>query len=149
MVLSTSLQKLDTMVSIALALKDIDLAHVNFVQYPVAEVHGDIEPLTEDAAALFDALANDMPVTLSGTLGQANLVAPTAPETAVATAPATLPAPVKTVDPDAISAPGATNPTSALPTIAPAPSPTDSAPVQLPPSISGQSAAEATCTVGQ
>jgi LCP family protein required for cell wall assembly len=149
MVLSTSLQKLDTMVSIALALKDIDLADVNFVQYPVAEVDGDIEPLTEDAAALFDALANDMPITLSGALGEANLVAPTVPATAVATAPATLPAPVKTVDPDAITAPGATNPASGPPAMAPTPSPTDSGPVRLPPSISGQSAAEATCTVGQ
>ena len=149
MVLSTSLHKLDTMVAIALALKDIDLADVNFVQYPVAEVNGDIEPLTEDAAALFDALANDMPITLSGTLGQANLVAPTATATPVATAPPTLPAPVATVDPDAITAPGATNPASAPPTMMPTPSPTASRPVQLPPSISGQSAAEATCTVGQ
>ena len=153
MVLSTSLQKLDAMVSIALALKDIDLAKVNFVQYPVTEVYGDIEPLTADATTLFTALANDLPITLSGTLGQANLVAPAAPATAAATAPATVPTPGAAVAPDVIAAPGATNPTSAPPTTTPSPStapgPPTPVPVQLPPSISGQSAAEATCTVGQ
>ncbi|MFT2818103.1 LCP family protein [Leifsonia sp. A12D58] len=141
MVLSSSLQKLDTMVSIAVALKDIDLTSVSFVQYPVVEVDGNIEPLTEDATVLFDALKNDKPISLSGTLGQANQATPT--ETP------TLPAPVETIDPDAIAAPDATDAASALPAIPPTPSPTATGPLVLPPSISGQSAAEETCTVGQ
>lgn len=141
MVLSSSLQKLDTMVSIAVALKDIDLTSVSFVQYPVVEVDGNIEPLTEDATVLFDALKNDKPISLSGTLGQANQATPT--ETP------TLPAPVETIDPDAIAAPDATDAASALPAIPSTPSPTATGPLVLPPSISGQSAAEETCTVGQ
>ena len=145
MVLSTSLQKPDTMVSIALALKDIDLTNVKFVQYPVAEVNGTIKPLTQDADALFAAIANDMPITLSGTLGQANQAAPTPTPAPTST----LPVPIETVDPDAIAAPDATAPASALPTPASPPSPTSPEAVVLPPSISGQSAAEETCTVGR
>jgi LCP family protein required for cell wall assembly len=121
MVLSTRLQNLDTMVSIAVALRNIDLGKVAFLQYPVVEVNGGVDPLTDDAATLIDALAADTPVTLSGQLGQGSTADPNPP--------AATPAPTTPATPSD----AATPPTS----------------VVLPPSISGQTAAEHTCTVGR
>jgi LCP family protein required for cell wall assembly len=130
MVLSTRLQSLDTMVSIAATLRSIDLTKVAFLQYPVVEVDGGVDPLTADAETLFHALAADTPVTLSGQLGQGSAADPNAAPTPPATSPA--------------------GPTDA-PT-APAVPPTETAPpasVELPASISGQTAADRTCTLGR
>lgn len=123
MVLSTRLQSLNTMVSIAAALRNIDLGKVAFLQYPVKSGGGGLQPLTDDAATLFDALAADVPVVLSGRLGSGS-------ET----------------DPDATPTPSSppANPATAPPTGSVAP-----APVELPSSISGQTAADRTCAVGR
>ncbi|GHD45826.1 LytR family transcriptional regulator [Mycetocola manganoxydans] len=83
MTLSTSLSNLNTMVSIAMALKNIPLDQVVFVQYPTE--YGDINgyegvlPLKTPAAQLFDALAADEPLTLSGDTGPGSVVDPNAP----------------------------------------------------------------------
>jgi LCP family protein required for cell wall assembly len=64
MQLSTSLNHLDTMVSMALALKDIPLSSVVFVQYPSSYTPDflSVNPRTADAAILMDAIARDIPV---------------------------------------------------------------------------------------
>lgn len=131
MVLSTSLQPLDTMVAIALALQDIDLNNVTFVQYPVAGTYSGIEPLTDDAAALFDALENDQPIALSGTVGEATQVEPSA-------------APTEQETPEETAEPWATDAATDAPTLD-----AGEGPLKLPATISGQTAAEETCTVGQ
>jgi anionic cell wall polymer biosynthesis LytR-Cps2A-Psr (LCP) family protein len=137
MVLSTRLQDLDTMVSIAVALRNIDLGKVVFLQYPVAEVNGGVDPITADAATLFTALAADTPVTLSGQLGQGSTADPNPPAAA----------------PSATATPAPTNPSTKSPSPTTPATPMDAAPppasVALPPSISGQTAADRTCTVGR
>ena len=131
MVLSKQLRPLDTMVSIASALKDIDLNKVTFLQYPVDEVSGGLEPLTGDATVLFDALAADIPVTLSGQLGQAT-------ESATESVPGAPPT-------DATPEPTDTT----TKTTAPPVDGTDPPVILLPSTIPGQTAAEHTCTVGR
>jgi LCP family protein required for cell wall assembly len=89
MTLSTSLSNLNTMVSIAMALKDIPLDQVVFVQYPTE--YGDINgyegvlPLETPAAELFDALAADEPLALSGETGPGSVIDPNAPVDATPT----------------------------------------------------------------
>ncbi|MGO4102814.1 LCP family protein [Leifsonia sp. YAF41] len=132
--LSTSLQSLDSMVSIAKALQDVTLEQMVFVQYPVDEMPDGLMGRTDDAAALFAALAADQPIQLGGQLGPASEQVPPA-----SPAPIASPAPSS---PDTIAPTG--TPTSA----APAAPPTAPA-VVLPPSITGQTAADRTCTVGR
>lgn len=132
MVLSTRLQSLDTMVSIAATLRNIDLDKVVFLQYPVVEADDGVEPITDDADTLFAALAADTPVTLGGQLGQGSAADPNAP-----------PAPTDTAAPPAAPTAGQTDAAT------PPAGTTPSASVQLPASISGQTAAERTCTVGR
>jgi LytR_cpsA_psr family len=133
MILSDQLQSPDTMVSIALALKDIDLENVAFVQYPIVWVDGGIEPLEADAAVLVDALARDVPVALSGQPGESSAAIPNP-------APSASPTPTPTDSPSAPAAP----PDS------PTPAPTPGTPaVALPPSVTGQTAAQQTCSVGR
>jgi LCP family protein required for cell wall assembly len=141
MLLSTRLQSLDTMVSIAVALRGIDLGKVAFLQYPVVEVSGGVDALTNDAATLFNALAADTPVALSGQLGQGSAADPNAP-----TGVPVPPSPPPTTTPPSAS-PGVAQTSSPVPT-APVPASPPPASVELPPSISGQTAAEHTCTVG-
>lgn len=130
MVLSSRLQDPSTMVSIAAALRTIPLERVTFLQYPVDEVDGGLVPRTDDADILFTALAADQPITVSGGLGQAS-----EPDDSPGTpSPAETPAPSDT--PGAAPSPSGT------------PSP-GSAPVELPETISGQTAAERTCTTGR
>jgi LCP family protein required for cell wall assembly len=134
MQLSQKLQSPDTMVSIAAALKDIDLDKVAFLQYPVDETSDGLVPRSADATTLFDALANDTPVRLSGQLGQGSEVDPNAP-TDAATQPPT----------DAATR----SPTAAIAAPGGAPSTPPPAVVELPASIPGQTAAERTCAVGR
>ena len=69
MSLSNSLNDLQTMVRIGLALKDIPLANINFVQYPgttggTGVYSGKVQPVTATAKLLFTALQNDQPFTI-------------------------------------------------------------------------------------
>ncbi|MET0974144.1 MAG: LCP family protein [Leifsonia sp.] len=119
MTLSTSLNNVTVMVSIAKALKDIPLDRVSFVQYPTASDGSGLQAREDDAAILMDAIAADQPVLPSAT-GEGSQASDT-------------PAPAP-VDPG---------------TAAPADPATPTAPVALPPSISGQTAAQQTCSAGR
>ena len=79
MQLSTSLNSPDTLVSIALALKDIDLAKLVFVQVPTYYTDGGVAPSQPDFAGLFEALAADKPIQLGGSTGRGATVDPDAP----------------------------------------------------------------------
>ena len=69
--LSTSLADIDTMVSMAMALQDIDLDRLLFVQYPGttgdSRFPGKVVPTEAVAADMFTKLATDEPFTLPGT----------------------------------------------------------------------------------
>jgi LCP family protein required for cell wall assembly len=137
MTLSNSLNNVDTMVSIAMALKDIPLDNIVFVQYPgttggVGVYSGKVQPDVAAADALFGAILADQPVGLSGTTGQGSVVDPNAPVTVA-------PDPV-VAEPD----PAATSGTSTA-TSAPAPAPV----TVLPESVLGQTAGTFTCSKGR
>lgn len=123
MTLSASLANPDAMVSIALALKDIGLANIVFVQYPTVpdpEAAGRVIAVQSAASVLNGALVADKPVQLSGALGRAAVLDPNA-------APSQTPAPATSADPG------------------PAPS-SDPAVVVLPSAVTGQTADQRTCS---
>jgi LCP family protein required for cell wall assembly len=137
MTLSNSLNNVDTMVSIAMALKDIPLDNIVFVQYPgttggVGVYSGKVQPDVAAADALFGAILADQPVGLSGTTGQGSVVDPNAPVT-VAPDPAV-------AEPDPVASPGTSTATTA-----PAPAPV----TVLPESVLGQTAGTFTCSKGR
>jgi hypothetical protein len=132
MTVSDSLENPSTLVQIALALKNIDLSNVVFLQYPVVTDPDDVNRVIPDDSAaevLTDALNKDQPVKLTGTTGRAAELAPGSTDS---------PAPADTGAP-AAPAPGDT--------AAPAPTSTGG-PVELPSSIQGQTAAQQTCSKG-
>jgi LCP family protein required for cell wall assembly len=127
MQLSDTLENPDTLISIAAALKGIPLANVAMLQYPTLADPSNPNRLIPDPgpdAAVNAALLSDQPVKLTGTTGRGAELAPSAP---TSTTPAT-PAPSGTATP--------------------APSPSTTAPIQLPSTITGQTAAEQTCAKG-
>ncbi|AMB59742.1 hypothetical protein AWU67_13720 [Microterricola viridarii] len=101
--LSDNLQNVDNMVAMAMALKDIPLDQIKFVQYPTGAVEGGVAPDYEAADALFAALAADQPIELGGDTG-GSLIDPNAP---VEAAPAD---PNAAVDPNAPVAPESSGP---------------------------------------
>ncbi|MEO6200879.1 MAG: LCP family protein [Cryobacterium sp.] len=122
MQLSTSLNSVDTLISIALALKDIDLNKLVFVQVPTYYVDNGVAPLQPDFEDMFTAIAADKPIQLGGTTGKG-----------------------ATEDPDAPVKPEPT--ASGTPT--PTPAASDSPVTVLPKSATGQTAGEYTCSVGR
>jgi LCP family protein required for cell wall assembly len=58
-----------TLASMALALKNIDLSKVAFIQYPNAIVPGGVDPLPQTAATLFTALRDGKSLTITGGTG--------------------------------------------------------------------------------
>lgn len=123
--LSDTLANPSTLVSIALALKGLDLSKIVFVQYPTGSdpaYPNRVVPLLGPAAALTAALKSDQPISLTGKLGRAAV----ADQNAVTT-------PISTPTGAATTAPGAT----------PAPST-----IALPSTITGQRADQNTCTKG-
>jgi LCP family protein required for cell wall assembly len=140
MSLSTSLANYDTMVSIALTLRDIPLEKVAFVQYPGTTDGSGIyanrvRPLQQDADVLFARIRADEPVALSpDAVNIGSVPDPNAPAVTPTPAPTT-PAPT----PEATGTPAPTATSEA-------PAPTDS---PLPSSISGQTAAQYTCSAGR
>lgn len=119
MTLSSSLNNISTIASIALALKDIPLDQVVFVQVPTGGAEGGVIPRQPDFENLFEAVALDQPIALSGTTGRGSTLDPTA---------------VPTVDP---ADPAAT------------PAPTDPGTTVLSESATGQTAGDFTCSVGR
>ena len=130
-VLSKSLANPQRMVQIAMAVRSVPYSDIVFVQYPTVYGEGGarVQPVTEAADVLFAALAANQPLQLTGSTsdgyGTAVVGEATAPPTAET------PAPADTAAPDA----AATDPAA----------PTETA-VALPPSITGQTAAQVTCT---
>lgn len=133
--LSDTLTNPTTLVSIALTLKSIQLQNIVFVQYPSMSDPADpnrVVPQTSAGAALASALRSDLPISLTGKLGRAAVADPTA-----VAPPTTPPTPATPGSP--------TTGPNATPTTGVAPAPTS---IALPSSITGQSAAENTCTAG-
>lgn len=132
-VLSKGLANPQRMVQIAMAVRSVPYSDIVFVQYPTvyAEGGGRVLPVTSAADVLFDALAANQSLQLTGSTsdgyGTEVVGEATAPTTAT-------PAPTDSATPDAAA------------TEAPAATET---PVQLPASITGQTAAQVTCTVAQ
>ncbi|MFB2579864.1 LCP family protein [Herbiconiux sp. P15] len=153
MVLSQSLASPDTLVSIALALKDIDLDRVTFVAYPGStdgsgEYAGKVQPLYDDAEVLFAAIAADQPVTTAdpANTGVGAVVDPNAPVTE-ASDEADLDAAGASTE--ALDAPASPTPSSGASDAAPDTSGNAAEPATaLPQSITGQTAAEYTCSKG-
>jgi LCP family protein required for cell wall assembly len=132
MALSDTLTQPATLVSIALALKNVSLSNIVFLQYPTGTDPSDanrVVPDSQGVSVLQSALANDQPVQLAGKLGAAT-----------ETAPGTTPTPTSS----ATAAPSTGTATST-----PAPTSTStSTSVALPPNVTGQTAADQTCTKG-
>lgn len=131
MTLSNSLNNVDTMVSIAMALKDIPLNSIVFVQYPgttggVGVYSGKVQPDVAAADALFGAILADQPVGLSGTTGRGSVVDPNAPVAVV---------------PDPVATDLATGTATPAPVAAPV--------TVLPDSVLGQTAGSFTCSKGR
>jgi len=127
MQLSDGLENASTMVQIALALKNINLNNVVFLQYPVSTDPDDVNrvvPNEAAAEALTDALQQDRPVQLTGTTGRAAEL-----ETGTPAAPDATPSPTET-------APATGTATDA------------NGVVQLPSDIVGQTASQQTCSKG-
>lgn len=125
MQLSTSLSSLDTMASMALAVKNIPLANIAFVTYPSGATAvngvGGVAPRKGDAKILMDAIAADAQIIVTGKPGGGAVAGD-----------------------DIVETPSPTPTGSAPPTIAPE-GPTV---VELPSTISGQQATQQTCTNG-
>jgi LCP family protein required for cell wall assembly len=132
MTLSDTLTSPTTLVEIGLAIKDVGLQNVVFLQYPAVSDPQNPNRVIPDsyAAPILDAaLVADQPVTLSGGPGRAAVLSTPAPG-----APTPTPTPTAT--------------TGAAATPSPTAPPTGPAAVQLPSSVTGQTAAEQTCTKG-
>jgi LCP family protein required for cell wall assembly len=102
MVLSSSLADVSTMASIALALKDIPLERVTFVQYPGRTggsgiYTGKVQPNEDLGDALMEQIASDQPFVLEaagddrGSQLDPNAPAPAIPDPAATDAPVTAP----------------------------------------------------------
>ncbi|MFT2692837.1 LCP family protein [Clavibacter zhangzhiyongii] len=132
MQLSTSLADLDTLVSVALTFKDIPLDDVVFLQYPgTVLANGRVQPDAPAAAQLVSLLASDADFSF----GQ-----PAATDEA-GSVPGSVPGEGAPTSPPAESAAPADGST-------PAPTPTPTSEV-LDQSITGQTAAQSTCSNGQ
>jgi LCP family protein required for cell wall assembly len=117
MTLSDGLTSPTTMVSIALALKNIGLGNITFVQYPTVPdpaAPGRVIAVQSAASILDAAVAADKPIRLSGKLGKAAVLDPNS---------ATSPTPTGTSTP-----------------------PPSSDAVVLPSTVTGQTAAQQTCS---
>jgi LCP family protein required for cell wall assembly len=127
MQLSDTLTNPTTMVEIGLALKNIGLGNMTFLQYPTAADPVDpnrVVAIASAASVLNAALVADQPIQLTGTVGRAAVANPNA-----VASPAPAPSPS-----------GSPAPTAAAPSGAAA--------VVLPTTITGQTAAQQTCSKG-
>ncbi|MCI0156599.1 LCP family protein [Leifsonia shinshuensis] len=114
--LSESLKNITTIASLGIALKDIDVSKVVFVQYPNHYVDGGVAPTIEEAELLMSALRNDRAVKLTGDTGLGSVTSETAQD----------------------QLPDGTAPDQ--------PTPDENDPVDLPSNVHGQTAAQVTCS---
>ena len=131
--LSDSLNNVSVLASIAVALKDIDLSKVVFAQVPTNYVDGGVAPSQPAFKHMFTAVAADESIQLSGKTGSGTVVDPNAPIVAE-------PAPAATTDPADPAAP--VDPSAT-------PVPTETSGAVLDESVTGQTAADYTCTAGR
>lgn len=127
--LSDKLANLTTLYQIAMALKDVNMNNVSFVQYPVVPDPDNANRVVPDAAAaqvLFDAIAKDQPIAITGGTGDGNQASI-----------------VKTPSPAPTTSPAGGSETNTAKSSSSQPSA-----VQLPSSIHGQTAATETCSSG-
>ncbi len=117
MKLSNNLTDINTMVSIASSLRNVELDKITFLQVPSrgglpAPYSGRVMPIYEQANVLFEKLRNDQPLVLeqANTGAGAVLANPTATVTPTATA-----TPAATATPGASANPSASPTSSALP----------------------------------
>jgi LCP family protein required for cell wall assembly len=132
MQLSDTLTNPSTLVSIALAMKSIGLDKVVFLQFPSRSdpaFPNRVVPDAQAAKILTTALAADQPVQLTGKVGRAAVLDPATPA-----APTTPTTPSSTPVTPSTGASGTPEPTTSS--------------VALPPSVTGQTADQQTCTKG-
>ena len=144
---SDTLTNPSTLVQIALALKDTGLQHMVFLQYPAAadpDNPNRVVPDPNAAPAINEALVKDKPVTLTGSTGRAaeDPHATPTPSPSMPTAPST------SGSSSSPSAPSGSASSSSAPASPSTPAPTNSGPVDLPSTVTGQTAAQQTCTKG-
>jgi len=164
MTLSEQLTDLGTMVQIGSALRDLPLDQVNFVQYPgttegTGVYAGKVQPITSVATKLFDAIRADQPFTLeagseglgaaSAATGDAAAGDAAAGDAAAGDAAAGDVAGGASAAPEAPAASASGTPAPTAPATG---TPTDPAVAPAGPEVisglTGQSAAEQTCSVG-
>jgi LCP family protein required for cell wall assembly len=129
-----------TLLGIFQAVQTVGLGNMVFVQYPVGEDPANpnrVVPVPYAATALNQALIADQPLQLTGTTGDG--ATPESPPPSV-TAPPGGTAPPVTAPPATPSTPGAPT-TPGTPT-----TPAGGTTATLPPSVTGQTAAQATCS---
>ena len=137
MTLSTSLNNTDTLVAIALALRNIPLETITFVQFPGSTGNdgvytGKVKPDLLAAKILFAALIADQDIQLTAGTGRGTVVS------------------TETTAPTATASASATASTSSSAAAAATPTPTTTTTaVALPSDINGQTANQITCSVGR
>jgi LCP family protein required for cell wall assembly len=119
--LSDSLKNMTTLASLGIALKDIDIAKVVFVQYPNHYEGDGVAPTVEAADLLMSALKADRTVTVTGDTGLGSELKAGTPATSK----------------EEPTAPGAPSAGNANP---------DEASLALPSDVLGQTAADVTCS---
>jgi LCP family protein required for cell wall assembly len=141
--LSDTLARLDTMVSIALALKSIPLENIVMIQYPTTTsplYPNRVVPVASADGAVNNALVHDLAVTLTGNTGRGSVVSTAPPVVATAT-PTPTPAPTgKDGKPLIGKEKGGIVRTPAADPVAL---------TALPSSVTGQTAAQQTCAKGR
>jgi anionic cell wall polymer biosynthesis LytR-Cps2A-Psr (LCP) family protein len=153
MTLSNSLNSMDTMVSIAMALKDIPLENVVFIQYPGTTggegvYSGKVQPDQAAADAIFAAILADQPVGLSGGTGNGSVADPEAEAKAAAAAEAEAKAAAKAVKASPTPSASGSSSASAAPQPAATGTPAPTVAV-LPDTVNGQTASDYTCSAGR
>jgi LCP family protein required for cell wall assembly len=153
MTLSEGLTDVNTMVQIGSALRDLPLDQVNFVQYPGTTggsgvYEGKVQPITSVAKQLFDAVRADEPFTLEA--GSEGLgAAASAGDAAAGDAAAGDAAGGASAAPEAPAASASGTPAPTAPAAGAATtSPAAPAGPEVISGLTGQSAAEQTCSVG-
>ncbi|WP_157426820.1 LCP family protein [Agromyces salentinus] len=147
MQLSDTLVNPTTMVSIAVAMKDVDLSKIAFIQYPTSAVEGGVEP-AYSADVVNQALQQDIPVVFDPTATEASFASATDPSAIPADPNAEAAAPVEEApveEAPAEEAPAEEAPAEEAPP-AEAPAPTAEA---LPSDVTGQTAADTRCSAGR
>lgn len=131
MQLSNSLRNINTLMAIGLTVKDIPLDKIVFAQYPTSFGGGGLIANKTAGNVLINAIKQDTPVAIAGGTGPGAVVDDTKkPE----------PSPSPSALPGASPSPSASPSASAPPAVEA---------VTLPPQITGQSAAQTTCSSGQ